>query len=132
VPLSTQSVASAIDSVQITGQGNDLTLDLNSLYQTRAPGAYPIALATYEIVCSNYTDDQVASAVRAFLQTALSPNAQQALPDAGPHRLGEQGRVVDGQPYPHGAGQRQRGDAAEHGQPATGVDGAAEAVLEAA
>ena len=83
VELSTQSVGAALDNVQVTGQGNDLKLDLNSLYQTRAPGAYPIALATYTIVCSNYADDQTATAVRAFLQTALSPNAQQALPDAG-------------------------------------------------
>ena len=58
VPLSTESVATAINNVQVTGQGNDLKLDLNSLYQTSAPGAYPIALATYEIVCSNYADDQ--------------------------------------------------------------------------
>jgi phosphate transport system substrate-binding protein len=83
VPLTTQSVAAAINNVQISGQGNDLTLNLDSLYKTSAPGAYPIALATYEIVCSNYADDQTAAAVRAFLQTALSPNAQQALPDAG-------------------------------------------------
>jgi phosphate transport system substrate-binding protein len=83
VALSTESVASAINSVQVTGQGNDLTLDLNSLYKTTTPGAYPIALATYEVVCSNYADDQTAAAVRAFLQTAVSPSAQQALPDAG-------------------------------------------------
>ena len=43
------------------GQGNDLTLDLNSLYKATAPGAYPIALATYEVVCSNYADDQTAA-----------------------------------------------------------------------
>lgn len=83
VPLSAQSVGAALDSVRFAGQGNDLKLDLNSLYRTSAPGAYPIALATYEIVCSNYADDQTAQAVRAFLQTALSPNAQQALPGAG-------------------------------------------------
>ncbi|MEJ2862617.1 phosphate ABC transporter substrate-binding protein PstS [Actinomycetospora sp. OC33-EN07] len=83
VALSPESVGAAINNVQVSGQGNDLKLNLDSLYQASAPGAYPIALATYEIVCSNYADDQTASAVRAFLQTALSPNAQQALPEAG-------------------------------------------------
>jgi phosphate transport system substrate-binding protein len=83
VPLSTESVGAAINNVQVSGQGNDLTLNLDSLYKTQTPGAYPIALATYEIVCSNYADDATGQAVRAFLQTALSPNAQQALPDAG-------------------------------------------------
>ena len=83
VPLTTESVATAIGGVQVSGQGNDLSLNLDSLYKTTTPGAYPIALATYEIVCSNYQDDQAAGAVKAFLQSALSPTAQQALPDAG-------------------------------------------------
>lgn len=82
-PLNPQTVGAAIDSVQIEGQGNDLVLNLDSLYRTSAPGAYPIALATYEIVCSNYQDDQAGQAVKAFLNTALSDQAQQALPEAG-------------------------------------------------
>lgn len=90
VALSTESVGAAINNVQVSGQGNDLTLNLDSLYKTATPGAYPIALATYEIVCSNYADDPTGQAVRAFLQTALSPGAQQALPDAGYVPLPEQ------------------------------------------
>jgi phosphate transport system substrate-binding protein len=90
VALTPQSVGTAVDNVQVSGQGNDLKLNLDSLYQASAPGAYPIALATYEIVCSNYADDQTAGAVRAFLQTALSPGAQQALPEAGYVPLPEQ------------------------------------------
>lgn len=95
VALSAENVAKAIDSVQVTGQGNDLSLDLNSLYKTATPGAYPIALATYEIVCSKYADPQTGSAVKAFLQTALSQQAQGTLnaggyvpiPDAFKQRL---------------------------------------------
>lgn len=83
VALSTENVAKAIDAVQVTGQGNDLTLDLNSLYKTTTPGAYPIALATYEIVCTKYADPQTGSAVKAFLQTALSPQAQGTLTAGG-------------------------------------------------
>jgi phosphate transport system substrate-binding protein len=82
-PLTPESVGAAIESVQIEGQGNDLVLNLDSLYSTSAPGAYPIALATYEIVCSDYQDDATGQAVRAFLTTALSDQAQQTLPEAG-------------------------------------------------
>ena len=56
------------DTVKVTGQGNDLSLDLNSLYTTATPGAYPIALATYEIVCTKYSDPQTGQAVKAFLR----------------------------------------------------------------
>lgn len=35
------------------------------------PGAYPIVLATYEIVCSKYPDPQVGAAVKAFLQSTI-------------------------------------------------------------
>jgi phosphate transport system substrate-binding protein len=83
VALSPENVGNAIGGVSVTGQGNDLKLDLNSIYTTRTPNAYPIVLATYEIVCSNYADDQTGQAVRAFLQSSLQPQAQQGLPDAG-------------------------------------------------
>ena len=83
VPLSTDNVGKAIDSVKVTGQGNDLTLDLSSLYKTATPGAYPIALATYEVVCTKYSDPQTGQAVKAFLQTALSPQAQSTLTQGG-------------------------------------------------
>lgn len=83
VPLSTETVGNAINNVRVSGQGNDLKLDLNSLYTASAPNAYPIALATYEVVCSNYADDQTGQAVKAFLSSALTDGAQQGLPDAG-------------------------------------------------
>jgi phosphate transport system substrate-binding protein len=83
VPLSTDAVAKAVDTVKVTGQGNDLTLDLSSLYKTVAPGAYPIALATYEVVCTTYADPQTGQAVKAFLQTALSPQGQGTLTQGG-------------------------------------------------
>jgi phosphate transport system substrate-binding protein len=83
VALSTDAVGKAVDAVKVTGTGNDLSLDLNSLYQTTTPGAYPIALATYEIVCTKYSDPQTGQAVKAFLQTALSPQAQGTLTQGG-------------------------------------------------
>ena len=66
----------------IKGTGNDLVLDLASLYGTKTPGAYPIQLATYEIVCSKYTDGDVGKAVKAFLQSTIGAG-QDGLADNG-------------------------------------------------
>ncbi len=52
-----------------------------SFYRPNQPGAYPIVLATYEIVCSKYPDPQVGTAVKAFLQSTIG---------RGPERLGGQ------------------------------------------
>jgi phosphate transport system substrate-binding protein len=75
-------VSKAIEGVTVKGNGNDLVLDLNSLYTTKTPGAYPIALATYEIVCSKYTDAQVSKAIKAFLTVTLT-DGQKGLDTAG-------------------------------------------------
>jgi len=83
VALGPDAVGMAINSVQVSGQGNDLSLNLDSIYKASAPGAYPIVLATYEIVCSKYADPQAGTAVKAFLQSSLSPQAQSGLIDAG-------------------------------------------------
>ena len=83
VALGADTVGTAINSVQVSGQGNDLTLNLDSIYKASAPGAYPIVLATYEIVCSKYADPQAGTAVKAFLQASLSQQAQSGLVDAG-------------------------------------------------
>ncbi len=55
------------------GQSNDLVLDPLSLYKPAEAGAYPIVLATYEIVCSKYPDAATGAAVKAFLQAAIGP-----------------------------------------------------------
>ena len=45
-------------------------------------GAYPIVLATYEIVCSKYADADTGTAVKAFLQSTIS-GGQAGLADNG-------------------------------------------------
>ena len=77
-----ESAGKAIDAVKIKGTGNDLVLDTNSFYLPEEPGAYPIVLAAYEIVCSNYPDDEVAPALRAFMTAALGAG-QEGLVDNG-------------------------------------------------
>ncbi|MFD4672188.1 phosphate ABC transporter substrate-binding protein PstS [Lentzea sp. NPDC058450] len=82
VELTAESAGKAIDEAKIKGQGNDLVLDLDSIYGTKAAGAYPLLLATYEIVCSKGYDADTAKAVKAFL-TVAATTGQAQLADAG-------------------------------------------------
>jgi phosphate transport system substrate-binding protein len=82
VELTAASVGKSIDGAKIKGTGNDLVLDLNSIYGTSTPGAYPVVLATYEIVCSKYSDADTSKAIKAFLSVAVS-DGQQSLEENG-------------------------------------------------
>jgi phosphate transport system substrate-binding protein len=82
IELNADSVGKAIADAKLKGTGNDLVLDLDALYATSTAGAYPIVLATYEIVCSKYTDPDTAKAVKAFLTVAVS-DGQKGLEDNG-------------------------------------------------
>ncbi|MBL1077609.1 phosphate ABC transporter substrate-binding protein PstS [Nocardia sp. 2] len=82
VELNADSAGKAIDGVKISGEGNDLVLDLSSIYKPTTAGAYPIVMPTYEIVCSKYSDADTAKAVKAFLLSAVG-NGQNGLADAG-------------------------------------------------
>ncbi len=73
VRIGTDTVGKTIKGAKVTGQGNDLVLDISSFYNPAQPDVYPIVLATYEIVCSKYPDANAAQAVKAFLQTAIGP-----------------------------------------------------------
>ncbi|MGB8387918.1 phosphate ABC transporter substrate-binding protein PstS, partial [Mycobacterium sp.] len=82
VAVSADSVGKTISAATIAGQGNDLVLDTFSFYKPTQPGAYPIVLGTYEIVCSKYPDSQVGTAVKAFLQSTIGAG-QNGLADNG-------------------------------------------------
>jgi phosphate transport system substrate-binding protein len=82
VELGAEGAAAAIKSAKIKGTGNDLVIDLDALYASKTAGAYPLVLATYEIVCSKGYDADTAKAVKAFLTTAAT-DGQAALADAG-------------------------------------------------
>ncbi|WP_232375314.1 phosphate ABC transporter substrate-binding protein PstS [Mycolicibacterium baixiangningiae] len=82
VELTDETAGTAIDAAQFAGEGNDLTLDLESLYGTKEAGAYPLVLATYEIVCSTGYDPETAAAVKSFLTVAAN-DGQAGLSDAG-------------------------------------------------
>jgi phosphate transport system substrate-binding protein len=81
VDLSADTAGAAVAAAKIASQGGqDLTLKLN--YATKAPGAYPIILVTYEIVCSKYADAAVGKSVKSFL-TYTSGAGQNSLKDLG-------------------------------------------------
>ncbi|WP_438353988.1 phosphate ABC transporter substrate-binding protein PstS [Microbacterium sp. CJ88] len=82
VKISTETVGKTIAGAKISGTGNDLVLDTSSFYKPTETGAYPIVLATYEIVCSKYKDADTGKAVRAFLQSTIT-GGQQGLADNG-------------------------------------------------
>jgi phosphate transport system substrate-binding protein len=73
VIISGESVGKTIDNAKIAGQGNDLVIDTSAFYKPTRAGAYPMVLASYELVCSKYTDPEVGRAVKAFLQAAIGP-----------------------------------------------------------
>ena len=94
VALTDDTAAAAIAGAKFAADGNDLAIDLNSIYGTTAAGAYPLVLATYEIVCSKGYDADTAGAVKSFLsvsandgQAGLSAAGYIALPDAFKARL---------------------------------------------
>ncbi|OBG96447.1 phosphate ABC transporter substrate-binding protein PstS [Mycobacterium sp. E136] len=94
VELTDESAKKAIDVAEFAAAGNDLALNLDSLYGTTEPGAYPLVLATYEIVCSKGYDPQTSAAVKSFLTIAandgqqnLSPAGYVPLPDRFKERL---------------------------------------------
>jgi phosphate transport system substrate-binding protein len=72
VQVGMDSVGKSITEAKITGQGNDLVLDLSAIYTSTQAGAYPIILASYEIVCSKYPDPEIGKAVKAFLQATIT------------------------------------------------------------
>jgi phosphate transport system substrate-binding protein len=82
IALTEDAARKAIDSATFAGWGNDLELNLKSIYSTSAAGAYPLVLATYEIVCSKGYDPATSAAVRSML-TVAADNAQDGLSAAG-------------------------------------------------
>jgi phosphate transport system substrate-binding protein len=73
-------VGKTISNVAIKGVGNDLVLDLSKVYATSTPGAYPILLASYELVCGKYPDAEAGKAVKAFMQSTVTDGQQGLTP----------------------------------------------------
>jgi phosphate transport system substrate-binding protein len=81
VTLNAEGVGKALEAAKVTGTGNDLTLSLD--YATKAAGAYPAILVTYEIVCSAGLDSAKTAIVKDFLTYFASDAGQASLKDVG-------------------------------------------------
>jgi phosphate transport system substrate-binding protein len=81
VELTPQTVATSVATAKQKGTGNDLALDLD--YATKEPGAYPVILVTYEVVCSKGLDAGKTALVKSFLSHFADADFQSTLPDLG-------------------------------------------------
>jgi phosphate transport system substrate-binding protein len=73
VQVTDRAARIAVESAKFASEGgNDLRLDMTSLYNTKAAGAYPLVVVTYEIVCSQGYGADTSAAVRSFLMVAAN------------------------------------------------------------
>lgn len=79
VALTAEAAGRAVQAADIVGQGKDLALKLD--YATKAPGAYPVILVTYELVCSSGNGD-TADLLKSFLGYAAT-DGQASLVELG-------------------------------------------------
>ncbi|WP_225098097.1 phosphate ABC transporter substrate-binding protein PstS [Streptomyces sp. CoH27] len=77
VAPSSDSATKAIADAKVVGTGQDLSLKLN--YNTKADGAYPITLVTYEIVCDKGNKPDTLPTVKSFLNYIASEDGQKIL-----------------------------------------------------
>lgn len=81
VELTPESAAKTVEAAEVVGQGNDLKLDID--YATKAAGAYPIVLVTYEITCEKGLTAEEAKLVKAFLAYTSGDEGQRELTGLG-------------------------------------------------
>jgi phosphate transport system substrate-binding protein len=81
VQLTAATASAAVAAATPAGTGNDLRLKID--YATKAPGAYPVILVTYEIVCSKGLAADKTTLLKGFLNFFSSPAEQSKLTSAG-------------------------------------------------
>ncbi|MFE9364968.1 phosphate ABC transporter substrate-binding protein PstS [Streptomyces sp. NPDC006978] len=81
VEATSENASKAIAAAKVKGTGKDLALDLD--YTTKAEGAYPLVLVTYEVVCDTGNKADTLGTVKSFLSYTASADGQKVLTDAG-------------------------------------------------
>ncbi|MCX5341999.1 phosphate ABC transporter substrate-binding protein PstS [Streptomyces atratus] len=81
VKATPENASKAIAAAKIKGTGKDLALDLD--YTTKAEGAYPIVLVTYEVVCDKGNKAETLPTVKSFLNYTAGDEGQKLLTEAG-------------------------------------------------
>ncbi len=79
VELTGESAGKAVAAAKVAGTAPDLSLKLD--YTTKAAGAYPIILVTYEIACDKGLDADKAKFVKSFLTYTASDEGQKVISD---------------------------------------------------
>ncbi|MBY8885066.1 phosphate ABC transporter substrate-binding protein PstS [Streptomyces sp. PTM05] len=80
VQASSDNASKMIADAKVVGTGDDLSLKLD--YATKADGAYPITLVTYEIVCDKGNKSATLGATKGFL-SYIAGSGQQGLSGQG-------------------------------------------------
>ena len=81
VEATTENASKAIAAAKVKGTGSDLALSLD--YATKADGAYPLILVTYEIACDKGNKAETLATLKAFLNYTASEEGQKVLSEAG-------------------------------------------------
>ncbi|MQA94659.1 MAG: phosphate ABC transporter substrate-binding protein PstS [Streptosporangiales bacterium] len=81
VELTPESASKAVEGAEVEGEGNDLKLSID--YTTKAAGAYPIVLVTYEITCEKGLPADQLALTKSFLTYAASEQGQSKLTALG-------------------------------------------------
>jgi len=93
VALTAESAGAAVQAATVSGTGKDLALTLD--YATKAAGAYPVILVTYELVCTGGNGDE-ADLLRSFLGYAATDGQSQFVDlGAAPLPADIQSKVID-------------------------------------
>jgi phosphate transport system substrate-binding protein len=79
--LTGDAAGKTIAGATITGTGNDLQMTID--YSTTTPGAYPIVLVTYEIMCDKGNPANALPILKSFFTYTSSTAAQNALTNIG-------------------------------------------------
>ncbi|WP_031067255.1 phosphate ABC transporter substrate-binding protein PstS [Streptomyces ochraceiscleroticus] len=94
VEANVDNASKAIAEAKRVGKGNDHAMEL--AYDTKAEGAYPITLVTYEIACDKGNKKETLPATKSFLTYMASEDGQAALKELGyaplPTEIAEQVR----------------------------------------
>ncbi|WP_432197014.1 phosphate ABC transporter substrate-binding protein PstS [Streptomyces sp. bgisy027] len=80
VEATLDNATKAIAAAKRVGTGKDMSLELD--YATKAEGAYPITLVTYEIACDKGNKAETLPAVKSFLGYMASEDGQGVLTEA--------------------------------------------------
>ncbi|MFB6839591.1 phosphate ABC transporter substrate-binding protein PstS [Streptomyces sp. NPDC056361] len=81
VAATTENASKAIAAAKVKGTGSDLALSLD--YTTKADGAYPLTLVTYEIACDKGNKPETLATLKAFLTYTSGEEGQKVLSEAG-------------------------------------------------